>query len=190
MVLPLHVFEPRYRSLMHDVLGDDREFGVVLISRGHEVGGGDLRTDVGTIARILRADEFDDGRWLTIAIGTSRFRVEDWLPDAPYPRAHVETLEDEHCDDDVAPRWQELIPLVRRVLALQDRLGEDGVPPDFELAEDAEVACWQAAVMAPLNSYDAQRVLATDRCADRLDLLEGLLFGLEESLRFRLADDL
>lgn len=189
MVLPLHVFEPRYRSLMHDVLAGDREFGVVLISRGHEVGGGDLRTDVGTIARILRADESDDGRWLTIALGTDRFRVEDWLPDAPYPRARIETLEDEHCDDDVAPRWQELVPLVRRVLALQDRLGEDGVPPDFELTAEPEVACWQAAVMAPLTSFDAQRVLVTDRCADRLDLLEELLIGLEESQRFRLADD-
>ena len=56
-VLPLHVFEPRYRQLVVDLLAaDDRppEFGVVLIERGWEVGGGDARTDIGTVARRSR----------------------------------------------------------------------------------------------------------------------------------------
>ena len=55
MVLPLHVFEPRYRALVRDVLDGDGEFGVCLISRGHEVGGDDVRTDVGTVARVHEA---------------------------------------------------------------------------------------------------------------------------------------
>jgi uncharacterized protein len=189
MVLPLHVFEPRYRVLAHDVLAGEREFGVVLISRGHEVGGGDQRTDVGTVARVLRADELEDGRWLLVGLGADRFRVAEWLDDEPYPRARVVPLEDEHEDADVATVRSVLVPRVREVLALQARLGDDGPPPDFELADDPEVACWQVAVMSPLNPFDAQRVLATARCGPRLALLDELLEGLEEALRFRVSTD-
>ena len=61
-VLPLHVFEPRYRALVRDCLAGDREFGVVLIERGSEVGGGDVRVEVGTVARIVQVAEPPDGR--------------------------------------------------------------------------------------------------------------------------------
>ena len=56
-VLPLHVFEPRYRVMTRRCLDGDREFGVVLIERGSEVGGGDVRFGVGTIARIVQVAE-------------------------------------------------------------------------------------------------------------------------------------
>lgn len=53
--LPLHVFEPRYRRLVQACLEGSPEFGVVLIERGSEVGGGERRFDVGCVARILSA---------------------------------------------------------------------------------------------------------------------------------------
>ena len=52
-VLPLHVFEPRYRALVADCLAGEQEFGVVLIERGSEVGGVDVRRDIATVARIV-----------------------------------------------------------------------------------------------------------------------------------------
>src|SRR3954447_12098654 len=87
--LPLHVFEPRYRALTEHCLAGEREFGVVLIERGSEVGGGDVRSPVGTVARILEAVQFDDGRWALGVVGTRRVRVTAWLDDDPYPRAEV-----------------------------------------------------------------------------------------------------
>jgi Lon protease-like protein len=87
--LPLHIFEPRYRALVKDVLAGDGEFGVVLIERGQEVGGGDVRFGVGTVAKVLQTAELPDGRWLLDAVGTERFRVTEWLPDDPYPLAMV-----------------------------------------------------------------------------------------------------
>ena len=60
MVLPLHVFEPRYQQLVRDCLdAPPHEFGVVLIDRGSEVGGGDTRCDVGVIARIVQVAPLD-----------------------------------------------------------------------------------------------------------------------------------
>ncbi len=87
--LPLHIFEPRYRALTRDCLAGDKKFGVVLIERGYEVGGGDTRFSVGTVARIVQAVELPDGRWLLDAVGTERIRVRRWLPDDPYPQAEV-----------------------------------------------------------------------------------------------------
>lgn len=187
MLLPLHVFEPRYRALVSDVLADDGVFGVPLISRGHEVGGGDERTDIGTLVRVLRAEPLDDGRWLVIGLGTERFRVTEWLPDEPYPRARVAPFHDEVTDHDDAGRRDRLTAPLRRVLAMLSELGEDAVPATFDLDEDPELAAWQAAVVAPLNPFDAQRVLACTRLPDRLDLLAELLTGLEQMLSFQLA---
>ncbi len=192
MVLPLHVFEPRYRALLHDVIDGDGEFGVVLISRGHEVGGGDLRTDVGTVARIVQAEELEDGRWLTIAVGTRRVRIDRWLPDDPYPLAVVEDLA-EPTGPDPADGSDELLASatsrLRRVLAMQAELGEETLPSTFELVEDPEVAGWQLAVVAPLNPLDAQRILAANGPRERLELLIAALEGLEDAYAFRMRDD-
>lgn len=99
MVLPLHVFEERYRALARDCLAGDREFGVVLIERGSEVGGGDVRTDVGTVARIVEAEEYPDGRFGLVAVGVRRIVVDEWLPDDPYPRADVHDWPDADATD-------------------------------------------------------------------------------------------
>src|ERR1044072_5335469 len=96
--LPLHIFEPRYRALVKDCLAGDGEFGVVLIERGQEVGGGDGRFGGGRVAGIVQAAELPDGRWLLDAVGTERFRVTEWLPEDPYPVAMVEALDEEAPD--------------------------------------------------------------------------------------------
>ena len=94
-VLPLVVFEPRYRQMVMDLLADDvndPEFGVVMIERGLEVGGGDARTMVGTVARVIDMSALPDGRYALVAVGVERLRVSAWLPDDPYPLADVDVL--------------------------------------------------------------------------------------------------
>src|SRR5256885_11623664 len=70
--LPLHIFEPRYRALAQDCVRGNGEFGVVLIERGFEVGGGDTRFGTGTVARMVEAAELPDVRWMLTAVGTRR----------------------------------------------------------------------------------------------------------------------
>src|SRR5258706_16320671 len=93
-LLPLHVFEPRYRMMMRHVLDGDHEFGVVLIERGSEVGGGDPRFDVATIARVVQAAELPDGRFALTTVGMRRVRVRRWLHHDPYPRAEGVALDE------------------------------------------------------------------------------------------------
>lgn len=175
MALPLHVFEPRFRDLVQHCLGGDQRFGVVLIERGSEVGGGDVRTDVGTVAQIVEAVSFDDGRWAIGAVGTQRFRVLHWLPDDPYPRAEVELWPEapgaEVATDDLAALEREL----RRALALKAELGEPAAPATFELAADAVRASFQAVGVAPLGPIDRQALLEIPGTAARIRRLHALV---------------
>jgi len=185
MVLPLHVFEPRYRRMVDDCRAGDGTFGVVLIERGSEVGGGDVRTDVGTLARIARAEELPDGRWILGALGVHRIRVERWLPDDPYPRAEIEEWADQvgEAGDDRA----EATTLLRRAAALRRELGEPAPPLDLELADDPVVAGYQATVVAPLGPVDRQALLAAPTVPARWTLLRELLADQIDVLQARLA---
>src|SRR5690349_8245766 len=99
MPLPLRVFEDRYLSMLAHVLQEEPpEFGVVLIERGQEVGGGDVRFDIGTVARISDLDVTDSAVGL-VALGGARFAVDGWLDDDPFPQAEIRMLDDLTWDD-------------------------------------------------------------------------------------------
>lgn len=192
-VLPLHVFEPRYRALMADLDAGGpapAEFGVVLISRGSEVGGGDLRLTTGTLARVLEATELPDGRWVLAVVGTSRFRVQRWLPDDPYPRAEACELAE---PDDVAGLGVPGGPLrraevaVRRALRLAAEIEDSPAPFTFSLATDPAEAAWQLVAALPVGAHDRQRLLEEDRTAERLALTARMAEDLAEMLALRLA---
>jgi hypothetical protein len=190
--LPLHVFEPRYRALTRACLDGDREFGVVLIERGSEVGGHDVRTSVGTVARIVEAVELDDGRWVLGTVGLRRIRVDEWLPDDPFPRAAVTTWPDGESatGSDGSPvdeRYDEVRRRLRRVLALTAELGERAVDATIELADEPGLGSFQVAAVAPIGPADQQRVLATAASADRISLLADLLADEAMVLEQRLA---
>jgi uncharacterized protein len=181
VVLPLHVFEPRYRQMTAECIEREIEFGVVLIERGSEVGGGDLRTDVGTLARILQAQPFPDGRWALATVGTSRVVVGEWLPDDPYPRAHVEPYPDAPASADAAGALQGVTGVLRAVLARKAELGEAAAPATTELAADVTLASYQASALSPFGPVDRQRLLAAAGPDERLAMLRALL---DEELAF------
>src|SRR5438445_558196 len=131
--LPLHIFEPRYRALTRDCLAGEGEFGVVLIERGSEVGGGDVRFGVGTVASIVQAVELPDGRWLLDALGTTRIRILRWLPEDPYPQAEVETLDEGPAGPEALELREQVERLLRQVLALQVELGYPAPSATLEL---------------------------------------------------------
>ena len=186
MPLPLHVFEPRYRRLMQDCLAGTPEFGVVLIERGSEVGGDDVRTALGTVARIVEATELPDGRWAVGAIGTRRIRVARWLDDDPYPRAEVEDLDEASPGPGYDDRLADAVALLRRALAAKAELGEPAVASTIELTDEPLVAGYQAAGIAPLNPLDQLRILGVDDPDERIALLVELLADALELLELRL----
>ena len=191
-VLPLHVFEPRYRRLVQDCMAStEHEFGVTLIERGFEVGGGDVRTMVGTVARLMQVGELADGRYALLTVGTRRIRVQQWLPDDPYPRADVEDWPDDDADDEsleadlaasVAAAWTR----VRRMNAMAAELGDVHADVAAEISSDPLVASYHLCSLAPLGPADQQRLLAAPSVRARIELLGHALDDAEAMQQFRL----
>jgi Lon protease-like protein len=187
-VLPLHVFEPRYRAMVRDCLAAEREMGVVLIERGSEVGGDDVRSDLGTVAHIVQAEELPDGRWGLVAVGARRLRVVQWLPDDPYPVAEVEDWPDPEPQPGYGEQAAAVAARLRQVLALAAEAGDRTVPATLELSDDPVLAVLQAAAVGPFGPLDRQRLLAAETPDARADLLEELLADALAVLQMRLSE--
>lgn len=167
MPLPLRVFEPRYVAMLSSVLGEaEREFGVVLIERGSEVGGGDVRFGVGTVARIASV-EIAEGSIGLLASGGARFEVVRWLQDDPFPRAEVRELAPLELDAAAVAELAEAEALVRATLTKASEFVELRFSPDVELSAVPAERIWQVAGIAPLGSLD-QLALLRSRTAEEL----------------------
>jgi uncharacterized protein len=162
MPLPLRVFESRYLEMLRVILADEpSEFGVVLIERGQEVGGGDVRVDIGTVAQIGSIDTSGESIIL-IAQGVRRIKVQRWVDGAVYPLAEVEDLPVPPWSDDLAPLLARADRSVRRVLREAEEVGaEVRWPADVGLDDDPAAAAWQLAAIAPLGPLDQLDLLGS-----------------------------
>jgi uncharacterized protein len=194
--LPMQIFEPRYTALVRDCLRDeDPRFGVVLISHGREVGGGDVRCDVGTVARITECvDLAGSGRFMLRCRTGERIRVCDWLPDDPYPRAMVQAWPDEPGERVTADQLEELedrvMALFERIAAarnfsLPDRAVVLGTDPD---TVDPGVRLYALASRVPIGPADRYAVLAAPSAADRLAALSEAVDSVAAVVEFRLSE--
>jgi Lon protease-like protein len=191
-VLPLHVFEPRYRKMMADLAGgpwspEGSELGIVSITRGSEVGGGETRVPVGTVARLVEATALPDGRWLIVVVGTRRFRVERWLPDDPYPAAEVVEIDEAPWDPADDRLLAETERKVRRALAMATESGSSAAPVTFELDADASRASWQLTGLVPVGPLDRQALLEIAGHRDRLLSVARMADDLSQLLAARLG---
>jgi Lon protease-like protein len=112
VVLPLQIFEPRYRRLMHDLLalpeaGDRRFFGVVAIRQGwevEEIAPAGALYDIGCTARVQAVRPQPDGGFRVVSVGGERFRLLDVVvgDDPPYLQAEVEWMAEEEMAEEAA----------------------------------------------------------------------------------------
>lgn len=179
--LPLRVFEERYLVMLSTLLERDvAEFGVVLIERGQEVGGGEHRFRWGTVAQITEMG-VQQGFVALVAQGQRRLEVIDWLPEDPYPRAEVRFLPDLEWDDSLLPLWRIAEQLVRRTLAQASEFGEQRWPADVALSQDRVAAAWQLAGISPLGELDQVRLLQSTSVEELLTRLVEATVAVGES---------
>ncbi len=174
-VLPLHVFEPRYRELVATLVDgpDDpdlgRGFGVVAIREGHEVGTDSVRSlhEVGTFARLQAVERYDDGRFDIVTVGTRRFRIGDVDSTASYARSDVTWLPESDGDTAgvLAPTARALFVEYRYRLAAAGLLAP--IDPDTLTHDPRELSYLIASAMV-LDRADRQHLLERVDHAARL----------------------
>jgi Lon protease-like protein len=186
-ILPLHVFEDRYRRLVERCRHSGEGFGVVLIERGSEVGGGEVRTDVGTLAVIARHAALPDGRLAVLVAGTHRLRVRRWLADDPHPWAEAERWPDRPPGPWARQGLDAVVARLRSVAALRAEVGDEpAAEVPGELADDVVLASYEAVGLSTLGPFDRQGLLAAEGPDERLERLGELLDDELAILRRRL----
>lgn len=169
MPLALRVFEDRYLAMVQDLLAaEPAEFGVVLIERGQEVGGGEQRFSTGTVARVTKVTA-GDGYVGVLARGFERIEILEWLAETPYPRAKVRTLPELVWDETCGGRREQAEDLVRRTLARASEFDDQQWSPDVELVDDPVASLWQLAAIAPVGLLDKVGLLRSDTARTLLD---------------------
>lgn len=191
--LPLRIFEPRYGALVRHCLDAAEPFGVVLISRGREVGGDDARCDVGVLASIAECADHGSGRYSLLCQTSDRIRVSQWLSDDPYPRARVTVWPDEPgervSDANVREVEDRVMALFARIadargMTLPGRevlLGDD-------TAGDAGQRLLTLAARIPIGTADRYAVLAAPSAGERLAALSEAVDAVADVVEFQLSE--
>ena len=182
LVLPLHIFEPRYRALVEELQAipdeDAREFGIIAVRDGHDVArdGAQALYPVGTATILRQAERLDDGRYEIVTTGSRRFRVLEVDDSAPLLRAHVEFLDDisDTADALVATQVSRRFGQYRAALSGQvyDTVV---VEDDDELPTDPTVLSYLVTAAMVLPTDERQRLLAAPTTEARLVLARSLL---------------
>jgi uncharacterized protein len=180
VVLPLHIFEPRYRKMIADLRelpeGESRQFGVVAIRDGREVGAQSVESvyDVGCTARISAIEAHDDGRFSLVSTGVQRFRLLDVDTSGPYLVGEVEFLDEDSDERAELLKTSSTALLLgyQRALAGLRGVRAGAIP---ELPDDPTVLSYLIAAAMVLDLRDKQRLLATPDTATRLQREQALL---------------
>ena len=179
MRLPLHIFEPRYRQLVADLLDqpEPRRFGVIAIRKGKETGvdGVAALYDIGCVATVRQVESREDGRYDLLTAGTQRFRLLGLDKSLPYLRGEIEPLPDE------TGEAREAAYVTRRVQEafrgylnlLVDRGG--GVVSVADLPDEPLLLSYIIAAAMIIDLPDRQSLLAAPDALARLKAERSLL---------------
>lgn len=183
MPMQLRVFEPRYLVLLAEILQEEpSEFGIPLIERGSEVGGGEQTFTFGTVAQIVDLQGLEEFVGMTVQ-GDRRFEVTEWLDEDPYPRANVRELPELEWNDDLQPLRERAEHAVRRTLAVASEYTDQVWSAVVELSDEPTAAAWQLAAIAPLGELDQVSLLRSASMEELLSSLVSLATDAEETFR-------
>ena len=173
MLLPLHIFEERYRQLVRDLLEqpEPREFGVIAIRKGRETGIDGVHSlyEIGCTATLRRVDELEGGRFDLVTVGTRRFRLLALDQTLPYLQGEIELLA-----ENAAPYVHAVQVALRAYLdALTERGG--ATVRIEELPSEAELLSFVVAATMVIDLPERQGLLDEPDTARRLGAERALL---------------
>ncbi len=173
-LLPLHIFEERYRAMTREALAGDGRIAMVLLREGWETSYHESPAvhEIACLGNIENYEELDDGKYNIVLAGISRVRLLREVPHSPYRLAEVEEIADAPCDDealDIIRRRNHLGGLFSRFTELVTDgkyRGHEVVP---QLNFEALVNMVASTVNLPVE--EKQSLLEMDKVTERCDVL-------------------
>lgn len=171
----LHVFEDRYKELVHDCIQNGRPFGIILIRSGDEVGQIADPYMVGTAVHIEKVDYLEDGRMDIQVHGERRFRIRHLDESKPYLTGFVEPVM-EH-DIENPTEAESLLHAARHELEvfLQNLLARQNFEVDVRFSSDPVALSFYIANLLSMENLDKQRLLETTDTIERVQALIPIL---------------
>ena len=179
MLLPLHIFEERYRQLVRDLLDgpEPRWFGVIAIRKGRETGIDGVHSlyEIGCTATLRRVDRHEDGRFDIVTVGSRRFRLLGLDETRPYLQGEVELLAEEPADPAVAgPAVRVIQAAFREYLDALTEWGGATVRLE-ELPDEPELLSFLVAAAMVIDLPERQALLAESDTLRRMAMQRALL---------------
>jgi ATP-dependent Lon protease len=180
--LPLHIYEPRYRRMINDVLKTDSRFGVVMT---------DATTGRpakhGCSAVIVNCKRLADGRLNIMTVGQQRFRLKHMIQEQPYIVAQVEWFDDDPSPKDLKEKASELKEILKDVVKLSAKLSDRTIEfPDDLPVDPLELSYWVAGSVYGLTD-EQQSLLELEDTELRLEREANILVSLRKELAARTA---
>lgn len=176
MALPLHIFEERYKRMIHDCLQADRYLGIFLLQKGWEAAAEPLPYEVGGFGQVVRAVKLPTGNYEIVVRGLGKVRVISYVQEIPYRRALVELLEDEGEDSpELRAQAASMVERIKKILALRPGQGGELHAHLKLLASPRDLAYGVAAHYPDLTVYERQSILEVRAVETQLATITRLL---------------
>lgn len=177
MPLHLHIFESRYKLMVSQLLNQEPVFGVALIKRGLESLGPLAEPhQIGTVARIVKADPLKDGCFNLTIIGEKRFRIKSISDEHPYLRAESEDFPIELKRPlDLYRRIRHLRNQVQFYLQTINRLDDMQIDLEqIQMPDDPFTLIFLAASLLQIPAHEKQPALTAETALDICHTVERL----------------
>jgi ATP-dependent Lon protease len=186
VLVPLHIFEERYKLMINACIEREDVFGIVLLRSGAETESEDTIHRVGVTARIVQVERLENGRLNILTEGEDRFRIRRFTGHDPHWKAIVDVFEDNESHPSIEAMQEEVSELYRKVAELGAKI-DSAEEPETALPESPTDLSYMISYILDIEPEAKQKLLEMTSAAERLRSLVPHLNDSIEKLQQQIA---
>jgi ATP-dependent Lon protease len=186
IVVPLHIFEDRYKLMINSCIDTDTAFGLVLLRAGAEEENDETIHRVGVTAKVIEVERLDDGRMNILCEGETRFRIFRFTQQTPYWKGSVSFLEDTEVYRDIESLYEQVSELYRKVGELGGKVS-GAERSELVLPESPIDLSFMVSYVLDIDYEEKQKLLEMTSTTERLRVLVSHLTDTTHKLEQQLA---
>ena len=171
VLVPLHIFEERYKLMIGTCVEHDEVFGIVLLRSGAETESEDTIHRVGVTARVVQVERLDNGRMNILIEGENRFRIRRFIQQEPYWKSAVEFFEDDESHPSTETLYDQVSELYRKVTGLGAKADSSEEEPEAVFPESPSDLSYMVSYVLEIEPEAKQKLLEMASAAERLRAL-------------------